>query len=676
MATYRKNIPAFDQVAELLRSGRLKEACAFLSLTFARMGAPRQVDDCKTLQDDYDRLLSYFTQGISDPHRADMYDSLMNRAWDMADQMEQLTHPEGEAVTEINFGSVLTDLATRPNDDTLLNIAFEYVAECHQLPKEDRKALHQTILDEQLPEYVRATLLGAVTLYLAQWFDAEMIENLYIYTLDDHSVQIQMQAWVTLVFAAIIHRDRIEHLPRLREQYTLLTESEPELLFQIQIALLQCREALNFNKKLHEMVSTEGDDEMPKTENIKEIMAFVSEGIDMSIETFQNLCGMPFFSNEYTRHHWLEPFSTEQPTVKKIVEDYPDSLPWINMMKNSAAQCETDKYGALICMFQSNNHLMSKLSRKLEATGLKFEDVRPLPPVFVMRNYLHDLFRYCHIHPQALQMRFKPFEQTLNLSLNPWLRMAFNSEKSLERIAEFLFRKERWDEAIVAYQELLKKNTTLPYLQRIIYSAMQAADPKNGVDIVEMLVKCNHLYPGDKWTLKNLAELLHAQGTYDSEELYLNEALSHHPKDVNLLMRMGRCLNCQGASQRALDYLFEADLEKEGQLSVQRELARALLMVKRADDAERYIRMVLSRTNPTSNDWLLAGHIALLSGNIILAIERYQQAKPKDVESRLISTAENNPLNRAGVDVYCRQLTLSALQQKWQEQDDNSEINN
>lgn len=676
MATYRKNIPAFDQVAELLRSGRLKEACAFLSLTFARLGAPRQVDDCKTLQDDYDRLLSYYAQGISDPHRADMFDSLMNRVWDLADQMDQLTYPEGEAVTEFELCTVLSNLAKHPDDDMILNIAFEYVVECHQLSKEERKALHQVFLDELLPEYVRATLMGAITLYLVQWFDAEMIENLYIYTLDDHSVQIQMQAWVTLVFVAIIHRDRILHLPRLREQYTLLTESEPELLFKMQIALLQCREAFSFNKKFHEMVNTEGDDEAPKTENIKEIFAFISEGIDMSLSAFEKMREIPFFSDEYTRHHWLEPFSLEQPIVKKIIENDPEALTWINMLKHSAAQCETDKYGAFICMYQTDNRLMSQLSRKLEATGMKFEDVRPLPPEFVMRNYLHDLFRYCHMHPQAKQMRFMPFEQTLNLSLNPWLRMAFDSEKSLERIAEFLFRKERWSEAIVAYRELLKKNTTLPYLQRLIYSAMQAADPKNGVDIVEMLVKCNHLYPGDKWTLKNLAELLHAQGTYDSEELYLNEALSHHPKDVNLLMRMGRCLNCQGASQRALDYLFEADLEKEGQLSVQRELARALLMVKRADDAERYIRMVLCRTIPTSDDWLLAGHIALLAGNVLLAIERYQQVHPELVEHSLISTEEHSPLNRAGVDVYCRQLTLSALQQKWQEQDDNSEINN
>lgn len=677
MASHRRNLPPYDQVAELLISGRLSEACAFLSLAFAKWSAYQGVDDCKRLQEDYDRLLSYFAQGVADPHRAEMLDSLMERAWHLADQLDDYQHPAPAMTIESNLISTLEQLPNFPDNESYLGYAFEYVATSHYLLKEERNAVHRFILsDEESQDYTRATMLGAVTLYTMQRFDAEMIENLYIYTLDDQPVQIQMQAWVALVFVAIIHHQRIKHHPRLREQFRLMAESEPELLLQIQIALLQCREAFNFDKKLHDIVNTDGDAESIAQENVKDFLAYISEGIDMSLSTFERMKDLPFFSGENSLHHWLEPFSLQHPLVKHILEQNPDSEAWTKILMQSAAQCETDKYGAFITMHLANNKLMSMLSKKLEESGLDPHKVMPLPPVCVMRNYLHDLFRYCHLHPQGKAMRFKPFEQTLNLSLNPWLRYAFEQRKPLEKIAEFLFRKERWNEAIVAYLELLKVDNTLKNMQRLIYSAMQAADPSNGVDIVEYLVKCNALHPRDRWTLKNLADLLHAQGSYDSEEMYLHEALTHFPKDVGILMRLGRCLNCLGQADRGLDYLFEADLKKEGLLNVQRELARGLLLIRRPADAEHYIRIVLSRPTPTSEDWLLAGHIALAAGDCLLAIDRYMHVNRKLVEQNLTSTMAHHPLNQVLVETYGRQLTLSLLQQKWQEQDYNSEINN
>lgn len=627
------------------------------------------------LQEDYGRMLSYYCQGIQDPHRPEMLDNLMDKAWSLADQLDDSMHPAPEEAVMGDLCEKLSDLHQNPYEDSLLFYVFEHIADCHHLHREERKALHQAILEEELPEYVRATLLGAVTLHLLQWFDAELVENLYIYTFDELSTQLRMRAWVTLVFVAIIHSDRIEHLPRLREQYQLMIENDPDQLYDIQIAMLQCREALTFDKKLNEIVRGGNENEDPKEENVKEFISFISQGIDMSLSTFTHLKDLRFFSAARTHHHWLEPFALEQPAVKEILEQLPESLTWTQMLLQSAAQCETDRYSTFFSMHEMNPRLMSNISKKLQETGLPFDHIAPLSPLCVMRNYLHDLFRYCHLHPLGGKMRVKPFSQQLLLSQNIWLKPAFTDPDRLQKIAEMLYLKGRWDEAVVAYLELLKYEKTEKSMQRLCYVAMNAADPSNGVDIVEWLVRCNKTFPGSKWTEKNLADLLHAQGTFDSEEQCLQEALTHHIKDVGLLTRMGRCQISLGHPKEALEYLYQAEEEKEGQMKVQREMARAFFETQDHEKAELYIRKVLSRPSPTPADWLLGGHIALMNDDVPLALERYMQGDFGEVEHSLSAPTESVPFCRAGIDNYTRQLALGSLQQLKRAQDDKIDNN-
>lgn len=659
-------------------------ACAFLSMQFARHNAYQYVEEVQKLKEDNQRLLDYFEQGVNDPHREELRDRLMDQAWQLADHWYDLDHPlPPELADGSTLDQALIALTEAPNDDKLLNRAFELTAECRFMDKEDVKALHQSILDEQLPEYVRATLLGAMLLKLTQWFDARLVENLYIYTLDDQPIQLRAQAWVALVFVALLHKHRISHLPRLRGQYQLLAESDPQLLFFLQISLLQCREAFSFEKKLNDLVTpTDDENEMPSSEKLHEFVQMLADGTDMAISSFSQLKKMGFFSHTGTRHHWFEPFSLEQPHVRHILDHHPDGKIWTQLLMQSVVQCETDKYSAFLSMYAMDQGLMSKISQQLEAKGFKLDNVMPLHLSIVARNHLHDFYRYCNMHPLAETLRFKPFEADLLMCINPWTQAAFGRLEDLQKIAAYLFRKEHWGESARVYHEVVKQEMSEENLQRLIY-ACECAEIKSGLDsqayfgmdYTQMMVQCNQLYPGNKWTEKRLADALDSMAEYVTEEQCLQEALTHHPDDVGLLVRMGHCLTMQRRAPEALSYLYKADIQKEGQLRVQRELARALSETGDLVNAERYIKMVLSRPDPSGKDWHLGALIAMQVGNVSAALERLKEEQLPD-PFHLSSYPGRENLKRLGIDWTVATLVQEAYTRWYQALGDDEEETN
>jgi tetratricopeptide (TPR) repeat protein len=661
MADKNKPTKTYDKVVRRLMNGQLQNALTLISKRCVLEPRLYSIgEEADALQKDYDRMLGFLANGSHDPKLPEQHDILMERAWKLAERLYDFERPVilpfEEPVVQL-----LESLQAEPDSDIGLGRVFEQVVESPHLTKTERKALHQAVLDDSTPEYVRATLLSAITLHLTQHFDDHIVEDLYTYTLDDQPVQLQMQAWVTLVFVALIHSHRIEHLPRLREQYQFICESAPDLLFDIQIALLQCREAFSFDKKLHKIINQDGEEEeLSEQERLREFFEFITEGIDTTLSLFSHLKKISFFSGEGTRHHWFEPFSLEQPDVRAILEENPKAEPWSRMLMSSLAQCNTDKYGSFFTMQAYNKDLMATISEKLEEKGMQFDQILPPSPLYVMRNYLHDLFRYCNMHPKGEAMRYPLFERDLDMSQCKWLSTGISHPDQLKKTAEFLFRKERFDEACVTYGTLLKQEVTEESMQKLYYAMLHSDRSADNRRAMQTLIKCNMLFPGNKWTLRHLADAFHEAKEYQFEGQVLHEALEHYPDDPTLLMRMGRCLTCQDRIDEAIEILYKADIQREGQLRVHRELANALFLTSDHARAEKFIRVVLSRPEPEGDDWILGGHIALQGDDIPLAIERYRRVE--DIAYTYGSIlSDKSKLLHAGIAEHIIQLVMELL---------------
>lgn len=662
--------PSYNQVKKTLINGNLREACVFMSNIHHTLPSTQSISDqAELLTADIDRMLDHYAQGGIDPQREALREQTAERAWLLAEQLYDVEAPLRTIDTDMTVANAVDALKDELVDDLLLGTAFETIVECRHLSRDDRNALGLAMLDESLPEYVRATLLSAIALHLMQWFDAELIESLYVYTFDDQPQQIQMQAWVALTLVAFVHKHRIANLPRLKEEYRLICENEGKLLDDIQKELLMCREAHFANKRVTEMVDRfeEDDDDETKNSNLKELFGMLNEGVDMSFNVFKKQAKLPFFSRPELRHHWLQPFSLEQPQMKTIFDSNPKALPWVKMMMQSVAQCETDKYATVLTMQgMGGGQLMSAIGQKLEDSGLRFEDIVPTPPLFVMRNYLHDLYRYYTLNPTAKQMRNNPFDGDLLMCMNPWLADAATDTTRLASTAELLLRKERWSEAAKAYELLSTFKTSEQVIQRLAYAYLK--DPDSEVErAIKPLQRCHRLFPENLWTAKHLADSLHSLNELIREEDVLNKALEFHPDNVGLLTRLGCCLNDQKRYQEALKPLFRADMTKEGRRNTQRELARALLATRDFDRAMQYAQRATKHSKTTQSDFIMYGIVALQRGNIPLAIAQFAKAQPILVSIQLGSNRQL--LNNLGVsdndiDLICELMWRQADNQK------------
>lgn len=627
------------------------DACSFLSNIRHTLPLAQGIsDEAELLVADMNRILDYFAKGSSDARREELLDKLYDRAWLLTDELYDIEASNKAA--SIDIPQALKDLEDNIHDDQCLGKAFEQIAQQTIMTRKDKESINHALLDESLPEYVRGALLSATLLHLVQWFDAELVEQLYIFTFEDQPMQIRMQAWVTLVLVAFAHEHRIAHLPRLKEQYKLICESEPQLLNEMQIALLQCLDAMKSDQRIHEIVDKFDEDKEESVQaNMKEFIKMINEGTDLTINMFKKQAALPFFSAPMTRHHWLMPFSLEQPDMKKLLDAQPKAVAWVRMMMQSVAQCETEKYATVFTMNEvGKGLLMSAIGEKLEKTGLKFDEIMPVPPHYVMLNYVHDLYRYFSLHPEGKQMRQNLFDNTLLMCTNPYLVDAVQSPEQLDKQAELLFSREHWADAGAVYECMLKQNVSENILQRLAYCYY--CDAANSgcmsTPALQFLQRCNLLYPGNKQTLKLLADLWHDSLHFLNEEIVLKEALQYFADDTNLLNRLGRCLNMQQRYKDALEPLYKADLIKEGRRNTQRELAIALFALHDYEHALQYAERLLSHSKLQSEDYCTCGFILLQQGKTDQALDCYLHTNKDDGMYSLLE--HRSMLNEAGVD--------------------------
>lgn len=630
------NTPSFEHTMNLLEDERLHETLHFLrSIKHTLTGASHISDEAALLYAELQRLFDQTTAGADSNLREVQLGHIYEKTWDLCDQLYDLEAPLPDTISPDQLTSALTDLRQNPTDDDLLGQLFDHIADRRRMTHDERELINAAILDDNLPEYVRATLLSAVSLKLTQWFDTELVDTLYVYTLDDQPVQIQMQAFVTMALVAICHPDRIKYLTRIQEQFQLVSEANPGLVFDLLVAILLCREARYVEKQMHTIVSKFDEDDKEETNeaNMLQLLSLVHEGLDMSFLVFEKKSKMDFFSKPGTRHHWLLPFSLEHPTIRQAIDRDPKMVPFLTMMKESVAQCDTDKYLSFISMLAiGGDNLLTTFSEKLNKSGIRFMELGPIPPISIVRSYLHNLYRYFELHPQGRNHDLNPFHLGGGIIwANPLLKQAFDTPDKLKEVGELLFRKERWDEARLLFIDLLDMEVSEMALQRTAYAVYHSSSYNDEMALT-YLRRCNQLYPGNLWTLKMMADLQHNKREYTSEEATLRDALSQRADDTHLLTRLGRCLNCQHRYKEALEPLFKADLLKEGRRNTQRELALALLATGDRERAKSYSELSLAHKNTDQEDHMVSMFLALAEGDIRKAVRELDEKGKASIE--------------------------------------------
>lgn len=560
----------------------------------------------RTLLSALQQLIVAVKDGLDASAYKDRLDQIILETWQLADQLrwEHMEHKPMIFAVD-NLETELDPKHLVLINDYQLECVFNTIRTTYPISKDLRTALHQAILSDEVPMYLRATLLSAITLNVLEWFNADLLECMYTYTLDDQPMQLRQQSWTALFLCGMVHDQRIVHHSRLLEEYSLLCEIEPSQLKQLQKLLLPLREYESFTRDLHKLIDNMAQSKMEEdnegidfnekdeheekkelhfeitkdSENFKQFLELMRSNVDTGYTQFKLMSKLGFFSMEGTDHHWLMPFDKECEIIKKLLEEKPELQYWYEMLLHNLAQTNTDKYATFLLMANTSERV-KELNSKLSGLNLPEGKMADLGADMIMQIHLQDLYRFFTLSKTGRSLK-NPFRLTPDLSSYECFGKAFHTADNLRTVAEYLFKSEKYEEAAQAYERLLELEITEQNLKNAI---LCLGHQNGGTFRIKTLAQlCNKLFPGDEEVLKALIKAYNY--TDPLLESYYQEALEYFPDSLHFLMNYGKFLNEAKRYSDALKPLYKAYMLDETNNTVILELAKAQARLGQKDKA-------------------------------------------------------------------------------------------
>ena len=549
-------------------------------------------------------------------------------------------------------------------DDVRLGCVFNTIRTTYPVTKSLRSALHECILSDEVPMFKRATLLSAVTLNVLEWFDADLLECMYTYTLDDQPEQLRQQSWTALCLCGMVHDARIMHHPRLREEYLLLCEEEPEQLRQLQKYILPLREHGAFDRKLKQILGnmftkaldrhkTENDEEegnefLPKEEmfdqedkkDVKSLLDLLHSSLDAGYNGFKRMCQTPFFQLAGNEHHWLMPFTTEQEDIQRVLAKHPALATWANVIKVNLAQTNTDKYGMLLLMESMSEDAATSLLNNLGMMNIETEKLNELGSDMLMMIYIQDFFRFFTLSSVGKKMR-NPFDLSPDLSSYRCFGTSLNSAENLREVGTFLAQSERWEEAIGLFYRLIGIEFTLQNVQAFIDSYCHSNNDKRwGKHYKEVIERAFLLYPDDPEIMAAVAE---DRNTRDPRnEATFRALIKQEPENVHYLCYLGELLNNLGRYTEALEPLYKGYMFNEEYVRIIEELFKSHFLLGQFEKAATFRDKYMKRAHA-----LTYIPIEDIDFNVILALLYIFEGKVNMAFNILEAIRQSNYLGEA-----------------------------
>lgn len=517
------------------------------------------------------------------------------------------------------------------------------------------------LLVEDLCLYVSAVMLS-----LMECFDSrKAIWLLDAYKFPD--VNVSQRALVSTLIILHIYRERIKLYPELSEKVKCLAESSPfsEDTARIYHQMLLCQETEKIDKRMREEIipemlkssssymrnirlgleenEEENSDKNPDWENIieqsglgeklREMNELQLEGADIYMSSFAGLKSYPFFRE---LQNWFYPFTKQQSEVNKLLNkgtDETNSL--LTLILQSGFFSNSDKYSLFFTIQhlpKMQQDLMLNQFREQQANEL-FEDVNienlkkiSQKPNVVSNQYLHDLYRFFKLNMRRQEFR-DIFKEQLDLHHIPVLKDMLYRENVLNSIADFYLKKERWEEATNTYKELIEfkhsnNGNVADFYQKLGFTLQKRKRYKESIDAY---LKAEILRPDNVWNNRHLATCYRLTRDFQSALTYYKKVEEAIPEDTNVIFYIGSCLIELEKYEEALNYFFKLDFMESDCIKAWRGIAWCSFICAKYKQAMKYYEKIIEQ-RPLSIDYLNAGHVAWVMGDIQKAIALYSKS--------------------------------------------------
>ncbi len=552
--------------------------------------------------------------------------------------------------------------------------------------REAEKSLAGAILSSnEFLWYEKSLYIGAILLSGLRFWDEEKVQRLIDFAGEEEQ-EVSARALVALAILLYRYNNRVEFYPNIIHRLKLLKEDLKleQSLEKIALQMIRTRDTLEIGRKLQEDLIPEMAKLRPKLEDklkmddireelleegrnpdwesvfsesdelykkVDEFMKLQMEGADVYMTTFAHLKQFPFF-NELT--NWLVPFYGENPQLSEIyasgTDDFDPEI-FIDGLKKTPFLCNSDKYSFIFNLKFLPDEQKKMLSNAflMEMEGLQemIADDRVTSGDFVARTvfiqYIQDLYRFFKISPFKNEFE-DVFGGKLDLYNSWFFREVIEDEAIIRNIAEYLFERNHFEEALDIFRKMLEEQ---PGNRELLEKAGYCHQKMGHFDEA---VKTYHrigLY-GDLslWTLKNLGICYRSMDNYSSALEVYEKASALQPEDQTIESLIGYCHLKLGEYETALKHYFKIEYMNPGNPHILRPIAWCYFAQGELEKSDRYFSRVFEG-KPGYYDFINYGHVKWALGRKKEAIELYIQSL-KDVdfemEDFLKIMAEDRPL--------------------------------
>lgn len=519
---------------------------------------------------------------------------------------------------------------------------------------EAREALKSVLISED----DLSLFVSGVTLSLMECFDTKKL--MWLFDACGHSsTMVNQRALIGLAIAFQIYHQRMPMYPEIIGRLLVMNEDPRfgQALNRIQIQMTRSQETAKIDRKMREEIipemiksvnisrmkfdfdenDEEGNDHNPdwasNMENsplgdkLREMSELQMEGADVYMSTFSQLKNYPFFK---TISNWFYPFDKHHSSVVKELGGT-DGNNILNLILGSGFFCNSDKYSMCFTIMHipkmQRDSMVAQMSEQQMNALMdenKSAEMKRLneSAEIISNQYIHDLYRFFKLYPRRHEFR-DIFNEPLRLQTYDFLKPVLEKPEYLRNLADYYFRKEYMSEAASIYTQLLSMTgEDAEIYQKIGYCKQKE---KKYEEAIEAYLRADMIKPDNLWTNRHLAICYRLSRQFDKALEYYRKIEEIEPENRTILFNIGNCLAELGRDEEALKYFFKLDFIDPTSIKTWRAIAWCSFLSGKNEQAARYYDKIVEK-KPQASDYLNAGHVAWISGNIEKTIDMYTKS--------------------------------------------------
>lgn len=544
----------------------------------------------------------------------------------------------------------------RKRHEEIQSILFKKIWTTPFWTPEDEETAKKILSSVLISEYDLCLFVSAITLSLTEYFDMRKVMLLFD-AYNSENNQINQRALVGLAIVFVRYHSRIPFYPEITARLSLLGENDTfaQELNRVQIQMLLSKDTDKINKKMQEEIIPEmiknanthnlrinpdenNEDDFnpdwaqeiensPLADKLREMSELQMEGADVYMSTFAYQKGYPFFRSI---NNWFYPFDKQHSLVIKELGDGTGNSV-IDLILESAFFCDSDKYSLLFTMMHipkahrdmmtqqlSGQQIDELMNEKNSGSVKALSDKRE----FISNQYIHNLYRFFKVYPYHNDF-IDIFSEPIRINEYPVLRDMMYTPLYLKQVANFLFRKEHYLEAVEVYQILSTMEAGDAEIHQKLGYCYQKT--KNFEQALNAYLKADMFKPDNVWTNRHLATSYRVLKNYPKAIAYYKKVEEVQPQNRSLLYNIGSCLVELELFDEAIQYFFKLDFIEPDNLRTWRAIAWCSFMQEKLEQASKYYDKILNK-NGVAPDFLNAGHVVWSMGNMKKAIEYYTKS--------------------------------------------------